>query len=65
MFQRDSDDMLYFIIFFNRKFNDIEFNYEIYDKEMLVIVEIMNHYRYYFEDLDHKIIIYMNHCNFL
>ena len=65
MFQRDLDDLLHLIIFFNRKFNDIEFNYEIYDKEMLVIAEIMNHYRYYFEDLDHKIIVYTNHRNLL
>ena len=65
IFQRDSDDMLHLIIFFNRKFNDIELNYEIFDKKMLVIVEIMNRYRYYFEDLDHKTTIYTNHRNFL
>ena len=65
MFQRDSNGILHLITFFNRKFNDIELNYEIYDKEMLVIVEIINRYHYYFENLDHKIIIYMNYRNFL
>ena len=63
--QRDPDDMLHLIVFFSRKFNDIEFNYEIYDKKMLIIIEIMNRYRYYFEGLDYKTTIYTNHRNLL
>ena len=65
MFQRNSNDILYFIIFFNRKFNNIKFNYEIYNKEILIIIEIINHYHYYFKELNYKIIIYINHHNFL
>ena len=63
--QRGSDGMLHPIAFFSRKFNGAELNYEIYDKEMLAIVEIMNRYRYYFEGLDHKIIVYIDHRNLL
>ena len=37
--QWNSDDMLHLIIFFNRKFNDVKFNYEIYNKKILVIIK--------------------------
>ena len=47
--------------FFSRKFNGAELNYEIYYKEMLAIVEIMDRYRYYFEGLGHKTTVYMDH----
>ena len=63
MFQWDLNDILYFIIFFNRKFNDIKLNYEIYNKKILIIIKIMNYYHYYFKEFDYKIIIYINHCN--
>ena len=40
--QRDDDEILYFIIFYNQKFNIIKLNYEIYDKKIFIIIEIMN-----------------------
>jgi hypothetical protein len=63
--QRGSNDLLHLIIFFSRKFNGAELNYEIYDKEMLIIVEIMDCYCYYFEGLGHKTMIYTDHRNLL
>jgi hypothetical protein len=39
--------------FYSQKFNPAELNYEIYDKEMLAIVEALEHYRHYFEGLSH------------
>jgi hypothetical protein len=50
--QRNPEDgTLHPITFHSRKFNLAEQNYEIYDKEMLAIVETMDQYRHYFEGL--------------
>src|SRR5579859_5970109 len=48
-----------------RKFNSVELNYEIYDKEMLAIVETMDQYRHYFEGLGHATTAFSDHRNLL
>jgi Reverse transcriptase (RNA-dependent DNA polymerase)/RNase H-like domain found in reverse transcriptase/Integrase zinc binding domain/Chromo (CHRromatin Organisation MOdifier) domain/Integrase core domain len=63
--QLGPDGLLHPIAFFSRKFNGAELNYEIYDKEMLAIVEAMDRYRYYFEGLGHKTTVYTDHRNLL
>jgi len=40
-------------------------NYEIYDKEMLVIVESLEHYWHYFKGLGQQITVYSDHYNLL
>ena len=40
-----------------------EGNYEIYDKEMLAIVECMDIWRHYFEGTDHKLKVLTDHKN--
>jgi hypothetical protein len=40
--QYNDDEILYFIVFYSRKFNAVELNYEIYDKKMLIIIKIMD-----------------------
>ena len=64
--QRDPETgELHPIAFWSRKFNSAELNYEIYDKEMLAIVETMGHYRHYFEGLGQQTIIFSDHKNLL
>ena len=57
--------ILHPIAFWSRKFNPAELNYEIYDKEMLAIINTMEHYRHYFEGLGQQIIIFSDHRNLL
>ena len=45
--------------------NPAEQNYEIYDKEMLAIVESLEHYWHLFEGLGQQITIYSDHYNLL
>src|SRR5208282_3543520 len=63
--QRGDDGKLYPIMFMSRKFIDAELNYEIYDKEMLAIVEAMDKHRHYFEGLGQKTTVYSDHKNLL
>src|SRR5256714_5700778 len=63
--QMGEDGHIHPIAFHSRKFNPSEMNYEIYDKEMLAIVESLEHYRHYFEGLGQQITIYSDHHNLL
>ena len=64
--QRDPESgRLHPITFHSRKFNSAELNYEIYDKEMLAIVETMDYYRHYFEGLGQTTTIFSDHRNLL
>src|SRR5579859_5624786 len=57
--------VLHPITFYSRKFNWVELNYEIYDKEMLAIVKMMDHYQLYFEGLGHQSTLFLDHRNLL
>ena len=57
--------ILHPITFWSRKFNSVELNYEIYDKEMPAIVNTMEHYRHYFEGLGQQTIIFSDYENLL
>jgi RNase H-like domain found in reverse transcriptase len=59
------DGTLYPVAFHSRKFLPAEQNYEIYDKEMLAIVEGLEKHRHYFEGLGQKTTIYSDHLNLL
>jgi hypothetical protein len=64
--QRDPvDGLLHPITFHSRKFQPAEQNYEIYDKEMLAIVETLDRYRHYFEGLGQKTTVFSDHRNLL
>ena len=56
---------LQLITFHSRKFNSAELNYEIYDKEMLAIIETMDRYRHYFKGLGQTTTIFSDHRNLL
>ena len=59
------DGKLHPVAFYSRTLNPAEQNYEIYDKEMLAIVESLEHYRHLFEGLGQQITIYSDHHNLL
>jgi len=43
----------------------VELNYDIYDKEMLAMVDSLEYYRHRFEGLGQQITIYSDHLNLL
>jgi len=51
VFQLDPEGKMHSIAFHSRKFNPAELTYDIYDKEMLAIVNSLEHYRHLFEGL--------------
>ena len=63
--QLDPEGKMHPIAFYSWKFNPAELNYDIYDKEMLAIVDSLEHYRHIFEGLGQQITIYSDHLNLL
>jgi hypothetical protein len=64
--QKDPENgVLHPITFHSRKFNLVELNCEIYNKEMLAIMETMDQYRHYFEGLGHTTTVFSYHRNLL
>jgi len=63
--QYGEDGLLHPVAYHSRKFGPAELNYEIYDKELLAIVDSLEHYRHMFEGLGQQITIYSDHHNLL
>lgn len=61
--QPDASGTLHPVAYYSRKFNEHELNYEIYDKEMLAIVEAFKEWRRYLEGAQHTITVYTDHKN--
>jgi hypothetical protein len=54
---------LYPIAFYSRKFSAIEINYEIHDKELLIIVDSFQEWRYLLEGASHPVTVYIDNNN--
>jgi hypothetical protein len=51
--------------YFSRKIIFTELNYNIYDKELLVIVEVLKEWRVYLQEASFLITILTNHKNLI
>jgi hypothetical protein len=63
--QPDDNGILHPVAFYSRKFNPAELNYEIYDKEMLAIVDCLTTWRHYLQGTGHQIRVITDHKNLL
>src|SRR5882672_466506 len=61
--QKDNTGILHPIAYFSRKFIPAKLNYEIYDKELLGIVEAFRVWRAYLEGAQYQIIVITDHKN--
>ena len=51
------------VAFLSKSLNEIERNYKIYDKEMLVVIRGLENWRYLLKDAKFKFEVWMNHKN--
>src|ERR1700726_702205 len=63
--QRGDDGVLHPVAFHSRKFNPAEQNYEIYDKEMLAIVDCLTTWRHFLQGTGQQIQVITDHKNLL
>ena len=62
-FQLGNDELLHSITFFFKNFNPIEYNYKIYDKELLAIIRCFKQWRPKLEGIEMPIKVITNHKN--
>ena len=61
--QRDDKNRLHPVAFHSRKFQPMEINYEIHDKELLAVVDAFKHWRRYCEGATNQVQVYSDHQN--
>ena len=61
--QRDEKERLHPVAFHSRKFQPVEINYEIHDKELLAIVNAFKHWHRYCEGATNQVQVFSDHQN--
>jgi len=61
--QCDRGNRLHPVAFHSRKFQPVEINYEIHDKELLAIVDAFKHWRRYRKGAVHQVQLFSDHQN--
>src|SRR5258705_5021062 len=61
--QQQEDGLFHLIGFMSKSFSDTEWNYQIHDKEMLVIMHALEEWRHFLEGSNQKFEIHMDHKN--
>src|SRR5260221_14227538 len=61
--QQQEDGLFHLIGFMSKSFSDMEWNYQIHDKEMLVITCALEEWRHFLEGSNQKSEIHMDHKN--
>ena len=65
LMQRDEKNVLHPIAFFSKSVNEAQHNYNIYNKELLGLREMLHHWCQYLFQPQHKVQIYTDHTNLL
>jgi hypothetical protein len=61
--QEDNQGVLHLVAFMSKKYNPTEYNYKIYNKELLAIVCCFECWRPKLLGIHHQIIVITNHTN--
>ena len=61
--QLEPDGKYHPIAFYSNKFSDAELNYDIHDKEMVVIVDCLKEWRHFLQGSPHRVVVYTDHRN--
>jgi hypothetical protein len=65
LLQKKEDSKKHPIAYYSKTLSTAERNYNVYDLELLAIVNVLDHWRPYLAGSPHKIIIHSNHQNLL
>ena len=65
LIQKDNDKKLRTVVYYSRKITGLELNYNIYNKELLVVVKALREQRVYLERIIISIQIYIDYKNLL
>jgi hypothetical protein len=63
--QQDNNSKQYTIAYYSRKITSAELNYNIYNKELLAIVEAASYWRCYLEEARHTVSVLTDYKNLI
>ena len=61
--QQDNNGDRHPVAFLLKTFNEMEQNYEIYNRELLAIIQALEEWRHYIQGSGHTTVIYSDHQN--
>ena len=61
--QMDSNGDRHPVAYFSKTFNDTERNYEIYDRELLGVIQALKEWHHYIQGSGHTTIVHTDHQN--
>ena len=65
LMQHDDKNTLHPVVFFSKTMNEVQCNYDVYNREFLVLVEMFRHWRHYLHQAAHKVKVHTDHANLL
>ena len=63
--QHDKKNIPHPVAFFSKSMNEAQQNYDVYNKELLGLLEMFRHWRPYLHQAQHRVRVYTNHANLL
>jgi hypothetical protein len=65
LMQKGNKNILHPVAFFSKTMNDAQRNYDVYNHELLALVETFRHWRHYLHSAAHQIKVHTDHANLL
>ena len=64
LMQCDDKNVLHPVAFFSKTMNEAQCNYNVYNRELLALIEMFRHWRHYLHQAAHKV-VHTDHTNLL
>jgi hypothetical protein len=63
LMQKGEKDILHPVAFFSKTMNNVQRNYNLYNRKLLALVEMFRHWRHYLHSAAHKVKVHTDHAN--
>ena len=63
--QCNNKNVLHPVVFFSKTMNEAQCNYDVYNQELLALIEMFRHWRHYLHQAVHKVKVHTDHANLL
>jgi hypothetical protein len=65
LMQQDEKNILHPVAFFSKTMNEVQRNYDVYNRELLGLRKMFRHWRQYLHQAAHKVKVHTDHTNLL
>ena len=65
LIQRDDNNIAHPVAFFSKTMNEAQRNYDVYNQELLALIEMCRHWHQYLHQPAHTVKIHTDHTNLL